>query len=88
MEQSCPFLDIKCVIDHSFSSGFNYWTKVCPCRLIVNLAGARGFAFKFYYFRLEDQVPETHLTAADRQVHQLGVCAAATETCWCIALLE
>ena len=31
----------------------------------------------FYYFRLEDQVPETHL--ADRQAHQFRVRAAATE---------
>ena len=33
----------------------------------------------FYYFRLEDQVPETSSAAADRQAHQLRVRPAATE---------
>ena len=33
----------------------------------------------FYYFRLEDQVPENSSAAADRQAHQLCVCARAVE---------
>ena len=33
----------------------------------------------FYYFRLEDQVPETHLLRLDRKTHQLCLCAREVE---------
>ena len=33
----------------------------------------------FYYFRLEDHIPETS-AAADREAHQFGVCARAIKT--------
>ena len=33
----------------------------------------------FYYFRLEDQVPETQPAAAHRKAHQLCLCARKAE---------
>ena len=33
----------------------------------------------FYYFRLEDQVPENSSAAADRKAHQLCLCAGEAE---------
>ena len=33
----------------------------------------------FYYFRLEDQVPETHLLRLIEKAHQLCFCARASE---------
>ena len=34
----------------------------------------------FYYFRLEDQVPENSSAAADRKAHQLCLCAGEAES--------